>query len=172
MDCVAQSEPEKTSLASFTASDNASPASLCENEAPITECEPAKPVNGLTLGQTLKDELRRSCLRISMDKKPKEETPVALFENIQPLFDNVPCESPTALATPPPSATGTPSADPNSEKRRRPRRNPVWQHFVVEDGLAKCSQCDYSTKSVFSTNLKVHLKSHHKELHQQVIVAK
>lgn len=49
-------------------------------------------------------------------------------------------------------------------KRRRPRRNPVWQYFCVENYLAVCKHCNYNTKSVFSTNLKVHLRSHHRKL--------
>lgn len=52
----------------------------------------------------------------------------------------------------------------SSAKRRRPRRNPVWQYFRVENGLAVCKHCNYNTKSVFSTNLKVHLRSHHRKL--------
>lgn len=56
-------------------------------------------------------------------------------------------------------------------KRKRQRRNPVWPYFIVEDGVAKCKQCAYSTKSVFSTNLKVHLRSHHRPDYEKVIEA-
>lgn len=54
------------------------------------------------------------------------------------------------------------------ERRRRARRNPVWNYFRVEDGLAYCEQCPYKTKSVYSTNLKVHLKSHHRQSYNEV----
>ncbi|VDO53547.1 unnamed protein product, partial [Onchocerca flexuosa] len=39
-------------------------------------------------------------------------------------------------------------------RRKRQRRNPVWPYFIVKDGVATCKHCNYSTKSVFSTNLK------------------
>uniref|UniRef100_A0A915PIG3 BED-type domain-containing protein n=1 Tax=Setaria digitata TaxID=48799 RepID=A0A915PIG3_9BILA len=39
-------------------------------------------------------------------------------------------------------------------RRKRQRRNPVWPYFIVKDGMANCKHCNYSTKSVFSTNLK------------------
>lgn len=54
------------------------------------------------------------------------------------------------------------------ERRRRARRNPVWSYFRVENGLAYCEQCPYKTKSVYSTNLKVHLKSHHRQSYIEV----
>ncbi|RCN31369.1 hypothetical protein ANCCAN_22845, partial [Ancylostoma caninum] len=50
-------------------------------------------------------------------------------------------------------------------------RNPVWPYFDVVDGTARCKQCLYSTKSVFSTNLKVHLRSHHRADYEKVIQA-
>lgn len=53
---------------------------------------------------------------------------------------------------------------PSLTKRRRSRRNPVWQYFRIENYLAVCKHCNYNTKSIFSTNLKVHLKSHHRKL--------
>lgn len=53
-------------------------------------------------------------------------------------------------------------------RRRRQRRNPVWPYFIVKDGLATCKHCNYSTKSVFSTNLKVHLRTHHHDLFEEV----
>uniref|UniRef100_A0A8L8JXM9 BED-type domain-containing protein n=1 Tax=Heligmosomoides polygyrus TaxID=6339 RepID=A0A8L8JXM9_HELPZ len=56
-------------------------------------------------------------------------------------------------------------------KRKRQRRNPVWPYFDVIDGTARCKQCLYSTKSVFSTNLKVHLRSHHRADYEKVIQA-
>ncbi|VDN04175.1 unnamed protein product [Thelazia callipaeda] len=56
-------------------------------------------------------------------------------------------------------------------RRKRQRRNPVWTYFVVEEGLATCKYCNYCTKSVFSTNLKVHLRTHHRDLFEEVIKA-
>ncbi|VDK87472.1 unnamed protein product [Litomosoides sigmodontis] len=56
-------------------------------------------------------------------------------------------------------------------RRRRQRRNPVWPYFVVKDGQATCKHCNYSTKSVFSTNLKVHLRTHHHDLFEEVLKA-
>ncbi|GMT18638.1 hypothetical protein PFISCL1PPCAC_9935 [Pristionchus fissidentatus] len=65
----------------------------------------------------------------------------------------------------------TPQGYAQSPKRKRQRRNPVWPYFIVEEGIAKCKQCAYSTKSVFSTNLKVHLRSHHRPDYEKVIEA-
>ncbi|KAL4002244.1 BED zinc finger family protein [Acanthocheilonema viteae] len=56
-------------------------------------------------------------------------------------------------------------------RRRRQRRNPVWPYFMVKDGVATCKHCNYSTKSVFSTNLKVHLRTHHHDLFEEVLKA-
>lgn len=53
-------------------------------------------------------------------------------------------------------------------RRRRQRRNPVWPYFIVKDGVATCKHCNYNTKSVFSTNLKVHLRTHHHDLFEEV----
>ncbi|MFH4974607.1 hypothetical protein AB6A40_001316 [Gnathostoma spinigerum] len=54
-------------------------------------------------------------------------------------------------------------------KKKRQRRNPVWPYFEVGEGVASCKQCSYSTKSVFSTNLKVHLRTHHNDTYKKVI---
>ncbi|KAF8358101.1 gei-13 [Pristionchus pacificus] len=70
-----------------------------------------------------------------------------------------------------PSSGTTPQGFTQTPKRKRQRRNPVWPYFIVEDGVAKCKQCAYSTKSVFSTNLKVHLRSHHRPDYEKVIEA-
>ncbi|CAD5217575.1 unnamed protein product [Bursaphelenchus okinawaensis] len=64
--------------------------------------------------------------------------------------------------------------EPKSKKRKRTKRNPVWNFFDVieaEGGgsIAQCQQCSYNTKSAFSTNLKIHLRCHHKESHVQVL---
>ncbi|VIO91102.1 BED zinc finger family protein [Brugia malayi] len=56
-------------------------------------------------------------------------------------------------------------------RRKRQRRNPVWPYFIVKDGMATCKHCNYSTKSVFSTNLKVHLRTHHHDLFEEVLKA-
>ncbi|CAB3403282.1 unnamed protein product [Caenorhabditis bovis] len=69
--------------------------------------------------------------------------------------------TPTPVEVPPPAPV----------KRKRQRRNPVWPYFDVVDGTARCKQCLYSTKSVFSTNLKVHLRSHHRADYEKVILA-
>lgn len=69
------------------------------------------------------------------------------------------------------SSVATPQPFTQTPKRKRQRRNPVWPYFIVEDGVAKCKQCAYSTKSVFSTNLKVHLRSHHRPDYEKVIEA-
>ncbi|CAI4228944.1 unnamed protein product [Auanema sp. JU1783] len=63
------------------------------------------------------------------------------------------------------------TTDSTPTKRKRQRRNPVWPYFEVIDGTARCKQCLYSTKSVFSTNLKVHLRSHHRADYDKVIQA-
>uniref|UniRef100_A0A0N5AQY3 BED-type domain-containing protein n=1 Tax=Syphacia muris TaxID=451379 RepID=A0A0N5AQY3_9BILA len=56
-------------------------------------------------------------------------------------------------------------------KKKRQRRNPVWPYFDVSNGIASCKQCSYTTKSVFSTNLKVHLRTHHNDTYKLVIEA-
>ncbi|PIO57351.1 hypothetical protein TELCIR_21242, partial [Teladorsagia circumcincta] len=49
-------------------------------------------------------------------------------------------------------------------KRRRLRRHPVWMFFKdLEDRMVGCINCSFRTGSAFSTNLKMHLKAHHKE---------
>lgn len=57
-----------------------------------------------------------------------------------------------------------------SPKRKRPRRNPVWAYFEIRDNNAYCMEdgCKYNTGSVYSTNLKVHLKSHHQDKYNEV----
>lgn len=59
-----------------------------------------------------------------------------------------------------------------SPKRKRPRRNPVWAYFEIRDNIAYCMEdgCKYNTGSVYSTNLKVHLKSHHHEKYREVYI--
>ncbi|CAJ0942339.1 unnamed protein product, partial [Mesorhabditis belari] len=69
------------------------------------------------------------------------------------------------------SGATNPDGTPAPQKRKRQRRNPVWPYFDVIDGTARCKQCLYSTKSVFSTNLKVHLRSHHRADYDKVIEA-
>ncbi|CAD5222578.1 unnamed protein product [Bursaphelenchus xylophilus] len=55
------------------------------------------------------------------------------------------------------------------KKRKRTKRNPVWNFFNTdEEHVAYCQRCDYSTKSAFSTNLKIHLRCHHNETFQVV----
>ncbi|VDK80557.1 unnamed protein product [Onchocerca ochengi] len=53
-------------------------------------------------------------------------------------------------------------------RRKRQRRNPVWPYFIVKDGVATCKYCNYSTKSVFSTNLKV-LKAEEEQQEQMTL---
>lgn len=71
---------------------------------------------------------------------------------------------------PPPSSTSPNDSGTSSVRRRRQRRNPVWNYFDVTGGLAVCRHCSYSTKSVYSTNLKVHLRSHHPKLFEMVMI--
>lgn len=71
-------------------------------------------------------------------------------------------------ASPCTTAASAPSVESTPTKRKRQRRNPVWPYFDVIDGTARCKQCLYSTKSVFSTNLKVHLRSHHRPDYEKV----
>lgn len=103
----------------------------------------------LPLGKALQSELKYHRLQ----KEQNENSP-----------------SSTARTTPVPS---TPQASERSTsiKRKRPRRNPVWNYFEIMDNIAYCQRCPYSTRSVFSTNLKVHLKSHHPEMYRNVIAA-
>uniref|UniRef100_F1KTR6 Gex-3-interacting protein 13 n=1 Tax=Ascaris suum TaxID=6253 RepID=F1KTR6_ASCSU len=65
----------------------------------------------------------------------------------------------------------TESMEPLPKKKKRQRRNPVWPYFDVNDGVANCKQCSYNTTSVFSTNLKVHLRTHHNATYKLVIEA-
>ncbi|VDO45112.1 unnamed protein product [Onchocerca flexuosa] len=58
-------------------------------------------------------------------------------------------------------------------KRRRLRRHPVWRFFKdVGDGskTVKCVNCPFSTSSPFSTNLKMHLKAHHKSDYRLILI--
>jgi hypothetical protein len=49
------------------------------------------------------------------------------------------------------------------QKRRRLRRHPVWTYFGdIGEKIVGCKLCSFNTVSAFSTNLKMHLKSHHK----------
>ncbi|KAK6026893.1 hypothetical protein OSTOST_07122 [Ostertagia ostertagi] len=81
-----------------------------------------------------------------------------------------------------PDANGMPQP-----KRRRLRRHPVWMFFKdLEDRVDKrraseqrckvnsfqmvgCINCSFRTGSAFSTNLKMHLKAHHKEDYERVL---
>ncbi|KHN75393.1 Gex-3-interacting protein 13 [Toxocara canis] len=65
----------------------------------------------------------------------------------------------------------TDAVEPAPKKKKRQRRNPVWPYFDVNDGVASCKQCSYNTTSVFSTNLKVHLRTHHNATYKLVIEA-
>lgn len=69
------------------------------------------------------------------------------------------------------------------QKRRRLRRHPVWMFYRdLEDRvrakfgntdrniqMVGCINCDFKTGSAFSTNLKMHLKAHHKEDYAKVL---
>lgn len=64
---------------------------------------------------------------------------------------------------------GSAEPPPGQRRRKRARRNPVWAFFSLNDaGSAFCRQCPYFTKSAFSTNLKIHLKSKHADSYQTV----
>lgn len=55
-------------------------------------------------------------------------------------------------------------------KRRRLRRHPVWVYFKdLEDRMVGCTNCEFRTGSAFSTNLKMHLKAHHKDDYEKVL---
>ncbi|RCN37252.1 hypothetical protein ANCCAN_16865 [Ancylostoma caninum] len=55
-------------------------------------------------------------------------------------------------------------------KRRRLRRHPVWMFFKdLEDRMVGCINCNFRTGSAFSTNLKMHLKAHHKDDYERVL---
>ncbi|RCN37251.1 hypothetical protein ANCCAN_16864 [Ancylostoma caninum] len=129
-------------------------------------------------------ELQRQILRLQAfndevnDKKPALNLLTSLHNN--PLLAEklascmIPGMPTPATATVPLAASlvQTPNAhDVTPTKRKRQRRNPVWPYFDVVDGTARCKQCLYSTKSVFSTNLKVHLRSHHRADYEKVIQA-
>ncbi|KAI1721262.1 BED zinc finger domain-containing protein [Ditylenchus destructor] len=168
-----------------------SPMSLCENQMPsarepiLSTCSPtenisnddhfcndsAAPAKTLTLGQTLRNELRKSSLKLQNNRN---ETVIvgSEIQTIHQADENAPeLEDATQNA----SLNGintTPNGNGATTRRRRPRRNPVWQYFLVDDGqVASCKACSYTTKSIFSTNLKVHLKSHHRRLFEQVLQA-
>ncbi|ULU01928.1 hypothetical protein L3Y34_001901 [Caenorhabditis briggsae] len=96
---------------------------------------------------------------------------LANFNNVAP---QLPVNLTTGIQMPASPCTTTataPSVENTPTKRKRQRRNPVWPYFDVVDGTARCKQCLYSTKSVFSTNLKVHLRSHHRPDYEKVIMA-
>ncbi|KAE9550030.1 hypothetical protein FO519_006758 [Halicephalobus sp. NKZ332] len=113
--------------------------------------EKAEDKRTMPLGQALKSELKSHRLQ----KEQNENSPSSTGSNTPVL---------TPVNDPEPEKPGP-------TKRKRPRRNPVWKFFDVRDGNAFCQRCPYSTRSVFSTNLKVHLKSHHPDLYHEVITA-
>ncbi|KHJ80521.1 hypothetical protein OESDEN_19804 [Oesophagostomum dentatum] len=131
-------------------------------------------------------ELQRQILRLQAfndemsDKKPPPALNLLTSLHNNPLLAEklANCMIP-GMPTPPTatvpltaSLVQTPNAhDVTPTKRKRQRRNPVWPYFDVIDGTARCKQCLYSTKSVFSTNLKVHLRSHHRADYEKVIQA-
>uniref|UniRef100_A0A914QNW3 BED-type domain-containing protein n=1 Tax=Panagrolaimus davidi TaxID=227884 RepID=A0A914QNW3_9BILA len=56
------------------------------------------------------------------------------------------------------------------KKRKRLRRHPVWNFFDdLDDKNIGCLQCDFKTSSGFTTNLKMHLKAHHRNDYIQVM---
>ncbi|KJH44780.1 hypothetical protein DICVIV_09184 [Dictyocaulus viviparus] len=129
-------------------------------------------------------ELQRQILRLQsfnddVDKKPALNLLSSLHNN--PLLAEKLASCMIPGITTSPSATTVSLAaslsqnqnnhDVTPTKRKRQRRNPVWPYFDVVDGTARCKQCLYSTKSVFSTNLKVHLRSHHRADYEKVIQA-
>ena len=101
-----------------------------------------------------------------------------------PNLPNLPNSLPTTPTVDSAGVNANAAVPPPATKRKRQRRfellrlkstfisylhrNPVWPYFDVVDGTARCKQCMYSTKSVFSTNLKVHLRSHHRADYEKV----
>lgn len=132
-----------------------SPVSLSsvENQSPIAEELLMKNVEKvetkMTLGQTLKNELRKSSMQLSQQqkhgalKRKKQEEPAE--DSSEELVNENNCVETN-----------------NSAKA------PVWQYFNMEMGTAKCRHCDYKIKSGFRTNLKTHLKTHHRNLFDKV----
>ncbi|KAI1729314.1 BED zinc finger domain-containing protein [Ditylenchus destructor] len=168
-----------------------SPMSLCENQMPSARepvlstfsptenisnddhfcIDSAAPAKTLTLGQTLRNELRKSSLKLQNNRN---ETVIigSEIKTINQADENAPKMEDTTQNATLNSINTTQNSNGATTRRRRPRRNPVWQYFHVDDGqVASCKACSYTTKSIFSTNLKVHLKSHHRRLFEQVLQA-
>ncbi|CAI5445663.1 unnamed protein product [Caenorhabditis angaria] len=141
---------------------------------------------GGTLPANLNEELQRQLLRFQQEFKDSmmESNHNSAALNMMSAFNQqlfkstfgsgitpqLPVSLPAALSITP-SPCPTPIVESTPTKRKRQRRNPVWPYFDVVDGTARCKQCLYSTKSVFSTNLKVHLRSHHRADYEKVILA-
>uniref|UniRef100_A0AC35GJ83 BED-type domain-containing protein n=1 Tax=Panagrolaimus sp. PS1159 TaxID=55785 RepID=A0AC35GJ83_9BILA len=110
----------------------------------------------MTLGKALQNDLK--CQRMQ-----REQNENSLSSTSSP--------APTELSDD--QKTCDTKSKEKSPKRKRPRRNPVWVYFEIRDNIAYCMEdgCKYNTGSVYSTNLKVHLKSHHHDKYREVLLA-
>jgi hypothetical protein len=110
----------------------------------------------MTLGKALQNDLK--CQRMQ-----REQNENSLSSTSSP--------APTELSDD--QKTCDTKSKEKSPKRKRPRRNPVWVYFEIRDNIAYCMEdgCKYNTGSVYSTNLKVHLKSHHHDKYREVSFA-
>lgn len=191
---TAHNESGKMSPVSLSSVENQSPNTTPRNSTTEDIIKQVGETTKMTLGQTLKNELRKSSMQLNRKipinlqdtpiinskvlnnsrniMKQKEFTVGKEFRSTENSAEEDSMEEQILFENEnnwiEEETKNVEKLETFSGKRRRSRRNPVWQYFRVEDGTAICCNCDYRTKSVFSTNLKVHLKSHHRQFFDKV----
>lgn len=112
----------------------------------------------MTLGQTLKNELRKSSMQLGRQQK--------ILNNSRNII------KPEVLSECNSAQESTEELDSSdeliNENNCAERPNSIGQFFNLELGMAVCRYCDYKTKSAISSNLKMHLKTHHRNFFDKV----
>ncbi|KAH7731490.1 CRE-GEI-13 protein [Aphelenchoides avenae] len=140
---------------------------------PIPAVPPAVPTtqfNEPTSSMKVLTDLLSTQTPLASTLKQEKLTPFEAMIKHEPLpadsFDASKTVTPAALA----ETLGSPGSLDRRQKRKRLRRHPVWQYFCdVDEKIVGCVMCTFRTVSAFSTNLKMHLKAHHKEEYLKVM---
>jgi hypothetical protein len=99
--------------------------------------------------------------------KQQKLTPFSATIRQEPLPVDVPQMSVPQMIS---QSSSLDPMDRTKQKRKRLRRHPVWQYFCdVDEKVVGCVMCSFRTVSAFSTNLKMHLKAHHKQEYLHVM---